>query len=701
MRKRTYLLPGDNVDMSSNSITSEQLVAAEAVQYDAAHAIEKQVRLVAGPGTGKSSTIEERIRWLLAGGTKPQAIAVVSFTRASALDLQYRIRSYCEKHNQPDADKVSTTTLHSLALRILRRSGLLAFYPVNPLVLDDWELENIYDSEFGHAQGISSKQRREAIRRFYEARWSTGIDNAPTYVPPKSPITPQEQTRFQAFHEPTAKVYSCVLPGEIVRKCVDATLSGTLNSVQLLSLQHLVVDEYQDLNPSDLQFIDLLAAEGVTVFVAGDDDQSIYSFRHASPEGIQRFSEKYPRAKIKILNDCFRCTQSVLAAATTLIESNSAPNRIQKNLVSLYKKSKPPNEGVVYRWKFGNGQVEAKAIAESCTSLIEAGLQHKDILILLATCDPRVALWPAIKKALENKKLPFEHPREQGFSNSDAGRIVLSLIRIVCSRDDAGTPDDFMAHRVLLGLMSGVGVGTCDSIRQAVLTTPNISFRDLFYKPLPANVFTTVRTRNALNHVRDICSQIADWMPSDTLSQRMNEISTILSNTTNAQAVAVWNEYASSLDDQMNLEELRNYVWADTDQQRADVLGLVYERLNKPMPDTAGFPPKIRVMTMHGAKGLSAKVVFIPGLEQGILPNSHQTPYPAQVLEAARLLYVSITRARATCILSFATHRTLYGNNQDQTHSQFAAQTGGAFIWRNGGLTQQELNSVIQSVHLL
>jgi DNA helicase-2/ATP-dependent DNA helicase PcrA len=686
--------------MSSNSITSEQLVAAEAVQHDAAHAIEKQVRLVAGPGTGKSSTIEERIRWLLAGGTKPQAIAVVSFTRASALDLQYRIRCYCTEHHQPNADKVSTTTLHSLALRILRRSGLLAFYPVSPLVLDDWELENIYDSEFGHAQGISSKRRREAIRRFYEARWSTGIDNAPTYISPELPITPQEQASFQAFHEPTAKVYSCVLPGEIVRKCVKATLSGTLNSAQLLSLQHLVVDEYQDLNPSDLQFIDLLAADGVTVFVAGDDDQSIYSFRHASPEGIQKFPDKYPQAGTKILNDCFRCTQNVLAAATALIESNSAPNRIQKNIVSLYKKSNPLNEGVVYRWKFGNGQVEAKAIAESCASLIEADLQPNDILILLATCNPSVVLWPAIKEALEHKMFPFEHPREGGFSNSEAGMIVLSLIRIVCSRDDDGMPEDFMAHRVLLGLMSGVGVGTCDSIRQAVLATPNLSFRDLFYRPLAADIFT-VRARNALNRVRDICSQIAGWMPSDTLSQRKNEISTILANTINSQAVAVWNDYALLLDDQMNLEELRNYVWADTDQQRADVLGSVYERLSKPMPAAAGFPPKIRVMTMHGAKGLSAKVVFIPGLEQGILPNSHQIPYPAQVLEAARLLYVSITRARAACILSFATHRTLYGNNQNQTHSQFAAQTGGAFIWRNGGLTQQELNSVIQSVHLL
>lgn len=275
------------------TIRLEDQQSAQAVQHDAAHAPQQQVRLVAGPGSGKSSTIEERVCWLLEQHVEPERIAVVSFTNASVVDLRLRLHAYCLGRNQHGITDVSISTLHSLALRLLRQAHLLETYPTRPLVLDDWELENVYDEEFGLSQGVNSKPRREQIRRYYEALWSTGQPNSPTYVPPDPPITDEERQRFTLFHQPTAHVYSCVLPGEIVRKCADAAASGLIDIAQLLGIQQLIVDEYQDLNMVDLQFVDQVAAAGVTAFVAGDDDQSIYSFRHASPLGIQRFNIKY------------------------------------------------------------------------------------------------------------------------------------------------------------------------------------------------------------------------------------------------------------------------------------------------------------------------------------------------------------------------------------------------------------------------
>ena len=109
-------------------------------------------------------------------------------------------------------------------------------YPTRPLVLDDWELENIYDAEFGEAQGIGSKRRREQIRRYYEALWSTGQENAPTYQPPTPPISDNERQRFTDFHQPTAQVYSSVLPGEIVQRCVQAATAGLIDIAQLLGI---------------------------------------------------------------------------------------------------------------------------------------------------------------------------------------------------------------------------------------------------------------------------------------------------------------------------------------------------------------------------------------------------------------------------------------------------------------------------------
>jgi superfamily I DNA/RNA helicase len=316
-------------------IRPEQIQQAQRVQLIAAHDGSLQVRVVAGPGTGKSSAIEERIRWLLEQGFDPTTLWGVSFTRAAALDLRQRVHTYCSERGLPMATQVRVATLHSLALRALRAAQLLGAYPTVPLVLDQWELENIFDGEFGHVEG-TGKQRREQIRAHHEAFWSTGQWDPPNYAPPNPPITEDERQRFQAFHGPRTQTYSCVLPGEIVRQCVAQMRAGVLDPVTLLGIRHLIVDEFQDLNPLDLEFVDLLAVRGAQVFVAGDDDQSVYSFRFASPAGIQDFPTRYPNVGQHSLSACFRCTPAVLSMAEAVILANPLPNRIPKNYISLW-----------------------------------------------------------------------------------------------------------------------------------------------------------------------------------------------------------------------------------------------------------------------------------------------------------------------------------------------------------------------------
>ena len=659
------------------------------VQEAAAHADQPQVRLVAGPGTGKSSAIERRVCWLLTAGAAPSEIAVVSFTNASVIDLRERVHAYCQNHTHGAVNHVSITTLHSLALRLLRQTGQLEMYATRPRVLDDWELEHIYDAEFDRAHAVGNKRRREQIRRYYEALWSTGQENAPTYQQPEQPITLEERQQFEAFHHPTSQVYSAVLPGEIVKRCVDAAAAGLVDIANQLGISHLIVDEYQDLNPVDLQFVDSLGTAGVTIFVAGDDDQSIYSFRHASPRGIQEFHTRYPQAALRLLAHCFRCTTRVLNAAGTLISNNAAPNRIPKQLHSLYETANPPNEGVVHRWRFFTGAQESEAVAESCVRLIESGVDPCDILILLASRSPHAGLWSAVRASLENAELQFDPPREEGFAGTSAGRLVLALTRVVSSRE-GGVPHDLIAHRTLLGLKRGVGIVTCNEIRTAVIETPQTGFRGLFYDPLPDDVLSA-RAVTAINHARSTCASIANWAPTDTLGDRRHALHEIVATTIDEAAGAAWANFAAPLPDEMLLTELRDYISVDNAQQANDVLSAVATRLGL---DPAGIAPelnRVRVMTMHGAKGLSARIVFIPGLEEGLLPNEHQTPYLAQVLEAARLLYVSITRARAACILSLAQRRTLQGQFRPRVPSRFAQHTGGAFDQRNEGLTEQEI----------
>lgn len=182
-------------------IPQNSIAAAQATQQAAACESAARIRLIAGPGTGKSSVIEQRVQWLLNQGIPASRIFIVSFTRASARDLERRIKAHCQAHGHGTImGDLRVSTLHALALRTLRAAGRLQRYPADPLVLDDWELTNIFDAEFGVGSGVRSSVRRVEIRRFYEAFWSTGDWNPPNYIPPQPPISEEESHAFATFH---------------------------------------------------------------------------------------------------------------------------------------------------------------------------------------------------------------------------------------------------------------------------------------------------------------------------------------------------------------------------------------------------------------------------------------------------------------------------------------------------------------------
>lgn len=669
-------------------ITELQLAAAKTLQNAAAHDPAPQVRLIAGPGSGKSFAIGERVLHLLGNGIDPAEIAVVSFTRAAARDLGFRISRYCHSAGHPEGSQVSVSTLHSLALRMLRKANLLTHYPTNPLVLDTWEVENVYDAEFGEFAGIRSKDRRRDIRAHHEAFWSTGQWGPPNYIPPDPPITEDEGKAFQVYHAGRSQLYACVLPGEIVRQAVQQIEAGVLDPVELLKIKHLIVDEFQDLNRMDLQLVDQLIGGGVLAFATGDDDQSIYSFRFAAPSGIQEFAKKYGTCSQHVLQHCFRCTPNVLAPAVSLIEAHAASGRIPKNLASVYSESAPPVAGVAHRWRFKSGNAEAAAIAASCRSLIDAGVDPSDIMILLS--NTRLQSKP-ICDALDTEKVEYEPPSAEGFLDSEVGRSSHAIVRISCDRDD------YVAHRVLVGTLRGVGIGTCRTIADQILAN-NLNYRDVFYSGAPTGLFSG-RATSAHERARSVCASAAKWDITSVLSvERRAEIAALLEQTRSKEESKEFLAYVAPLPEGMNLGELRDFMWAENPGQQARLLEAVYTRLGLPVPEEAIVPSRVRVMTMHSAKGLDAQVAIIPGLEDAILPGPRRAPYPGLVQEAARLLYVSVTRARAACILTFAVTRMVYGKFDKRVASRFCAHLVGPFTYRESGLSADEVSEITESM---
>lgn len=666
-------------------------------QTYAAHDTRPQVRLIAGPGTGKSFVIEERVRWLLSNNISPQSIFVVSFTRAASADLRKRIIEYCFSHNQTNVHGVNVSTLHSLALRALRKSNALAMYPVDPLVLDDWELKEIFDSEFkfecgslfSQHKGKAVRNRAEEIRLFFEARWSTGEVSPSEYMMPEIPLSDEEKASFERFHGLLTRVYSCVLPGEIVAKCVEQIDAGSLDPTPLLGAKHLIVDEFQDLNSADVQFIDAMAtlSEPAQIYVLGDDDQSIYSFRHAYPTGIQTFHERYPSLGNHTLDECFRCTPNILNTATSLIARHSPPQRLSKHLFSHHSQI----AGVVHRLKFRSEIQEAQFIARSCQKLIEQGVDPSKILILISSRDTQL---DAIVKAFNGiEGIRIKLPSEERYISTTQGRYIYALIRVAC---DLGL-QDYVAHRLVFGLPTGIGESTCSNVKNKVIGH-SLGYLKIFYNPLPANVFTTVELR-AINRAREVFAELRHWGEEDTLADRRDAIARIVSEAFRSEThSSSWYEFIAPLPDEMSLRELKSYLSASNEEQRMQALTDTYNRLELEL-EAQPVVPKVQIMTMHGAKGLNAQVVFVPGLEDEIIPSQRRRAYTGLVLEAARLLYVSITRASAACILSFTTSRSLAGKRGfGRNGSMFNTSLGGRFVDRNDDMTDAEVQQIVETI---
>lgn len=679
------------------AFTQQQIQQAAARQDAAAHDTASVVRTLAGPGAGKSRSIAERVNWLLQQNVSAARIFVVSFTRATANDLGIRILRHCaEGGTGLQANVVDVRTMHSLALRSLRRANLLTMFPAGPIILDDWEQLNIFDAEYA-ARFRTSAKRAKMIRLAYDAYWQT-LQQLHLL-----PIAQAEQTSFQAYYSQFTSSYSCILPGEVVRRCVDAMRQGSLNPTPLLQIEHLIVDEFQDLNACDQEFVRRIAGGGAVLFVAGDDDQSIYSFRHADPSGIQNFSSTYSGSSSHTLSDCFRCTPGVLSGASQLIAYNPSPPRLLKTATSLYANSNPPVQGGLDVWRLQSGALEARAIAESCRDLIAAGLVGQDILILLSN---RRAQLSMITQALGVAGVSYAAPRGPELGDTDLGRLLFAVLRIMRSQDD------YIAHRDLLGLHDGVGAGTCTAIVDGCVTA-SLNFRDLFYTVSPTGVFNR-RCATAISRVAHVCQTLQQWDLTDDLAQHDQDLVTLIEQVFNPrrarcqQILTEWQSLRAALPGGMTLEELLAYFQADTEVAQLRILQEAQQRLGAGELPAPQISDRVRILTMHGAKGLEAKMVFIPGFEQEMMPGRRAQGSPGELEERRRLLYVSLTRAKANCVLTLTLSRSgaqaqsLVNTFQyTPAPSQFLGEVGAAPQTRAGGLTQPEVAAIINDCNHL
>jgi DNA helicase II / ATP-dependent DNA helicase PcrA len=571
----------------------------------------QQLRVVAGPGTGKTYALMRRVARLLEEGVQPQRILAVSFTRTAATDLVHQLAQL----GSPGADQVAAKTLHSLSFGLLSRNAVFHLLGRVPRPLMDHELDTMVCDL---APKFGGKKQVNKLVEAFEAAWARLQHHNPGW-----PQDPNDQ-RFDLELRSWLRFHKAMLVGEVIPLALDFVAQNP-GHPDIPVYDYVLVDEYQDLNRADQALIDAIAGQAA-VTVIGDEDQSIYSFRNAHPEGIEEYPTTHAGTHDELLNECRRCPQQVVVLANSLISHNArlAP----KVLAPL-----PTNEaGTIYVVRHNASNAEVQTTAD----YIDWYLQHNPavpagkVLVLSSrrqigngVRDALNEIAQANGRAWNAQSFYFEDALK-----SDQAADGFALLTMLVD------PEDAPALRYWLGEHShdcrtrpyGRLREHCEQSGQST---------KLALENIVAGALRIPYAASLIRRFNDLTQRLATLAPLN-----INELIDMLFPDGNPETDAV-RQTALTV--------------APTVATTRDFLAELRSVITQPeLPGSGG--NSIRIMSLFKSKGLTAKLVIIVGCVGGILPNVDTNETPAeqsrQLQEQRRLFYVGITRATDTLILS-------------------------------------------------
>jgi DNA helicase II / ATP-dependent DNA helicase PcrA len=570
------------------------------VPYSIAADQSRFIRVVAGPGTGKSFALKRRVARLLESGIAPERILRVTFTKVAAEDLQRELISM----NVLQCDELRGSTLHSLGMRILSRQNVLASTGTVARPLNRFEMEPLlYDlpNSFGN------KLEREKRIRAYEAAWARLQHEVPGFAQ-----TPADRA-FETALISWLRFHKGMLIGEIIPELCRYLRNNPAAPERSL-YDHVLVDEYQDLNKAEQAVVDLLTGDAALCIV-GDDDQSLYSFKHAHPAGIRAFIDSHQGATDHQLLECYRCPTSVVSIANALIEHNE--DRDPRRLTAIVTKG----AGEIQIEQFADVPHEAAGVAAFIDDEINRrGRQPGEILVLAQ----RRAIGNPIHDALRERGVPSKSYYQETELDSEVAQERLAVFKLFVNRADR------IAFRWLLGQGSNdFRAGAYARLRTHCEDTGD-SPRDALTKLSNGEM--------ALRHSRHLV---------DRFHAIQNELRFLAEHNGVADFVDRWLRDEFTQVGELRLLVARVIAEAESPD---DLLMRAIEEVSQPEipPDVT----EVRIMSLHKSKGLSSPVVVIAGCIEGLLPAEPEAGTPLaqrrkKIEEERRLLYVGITRVKA------------------------------------------------------
>jgi len=613
------------------------------------------VLVLAGPGSGKTRVLTHRIAYLIGYlGVRPYNILAVTFTNKAAREMNRRVEDLLGGQMRG----LTVGTFHAFCARLLRREA--EYLPVdgNFVIFDA-------DDQIGLVkQALKDLNLDEKRYRPYGLH--AAISNA------KNELRGPDDYPVQNYRdEVTRRVYQQYQKLLLASNAVDFD-DLLLYTAHLLEthpaareryarrFEHVLVDEFQDTNMAQYTLLRHLASFHENIFVVGDADQSIYRWRGADYRNVLRFEKDYPAAQVILLEQNYRSTQTILDVAMAVIDQN--PHRTPKKLFT----ERGRGSRVLIR-EAGTDREEAGYVIETIAGLIARGkAQPGDFAVMYRTnAQSRV-----LEEAFLQANLPYKIVGAQRFYGRREIKDLIAYLRLVHNPHD-----EISLMRVINVPRRGIGAKTVAALRtQAQRAGLSMGALLLELAQNPQAPYAEAFSGRALGALKTFGNALAAWRAADLPPRAL--LDRILDDI----------NYRPYIDDGSdegygrweNVMELRRLAAEQGQGTLSEFLEQIALVADQDTLDEQASVPTL--LTLHAAKGLEFPVVFLVGLNDGILPHRRSFDDPEAMMEERRLLYVGITRARDRLYLLYSQERYTYGHPEYAEPSRFLADIPEALL---------------------
>lgn len=627
--------------------------------------------VIAGAGSGKTRVLTYKIAWLLSSGYRASNILALTFTNKAAREMKERI---ARQVGAEAARYLWMGTFHSVFARILRAEAEHLGFNSRFTIYDSADSKSLIRSILKE-MGLDEKTYKPGTVQARISNAKNHLVSPAGYAANKEACEADAATKMPAIREVYQRYW------ERCRQAGAMDFDDLLFYTWILFQKHpdvlaryreqfryVLVDEYQDTNYAQHSIVQQLAGEHQHICVVGDDAQSIYSFRGADIDNILYFTKIYPNTRVFKLEQNYRSTQTIVCAANSLIEKNQ--RQIRKEVFS--EKERGEAIGVFQAY---SDVEEGDIVINKIKDLRRRhDYEYSDFAILYRTnAQSRI-----FEETLRKNGMPYKIYGGLSFYQRKEIKDVVAYFRVTVN-----PADEEAFKRIINYPARGIGDTTLGKIIEAA-TGNNTSLWNVLCDPLAYQLSINKGTHTKLQEFRELIESFRDRLGTDNAYQIGTDIIRRSGIMTDIHA----DNSPESLSRQENIEELVNGLQdfcalrmeeGSTDISLSDYLSDI-ALLTDQDSDKDDEGAKVVLMTVHSAKGLEFRNVFVVGMEENLFPGSMAGDSPRAMEEERRLFYVAITRAEEHCYLSYARTRFRYGKMEFGTPSRFLRDIDTCFL---------------------